>query len=93
METAGAAQIAEERGVPWLALRAVTDGIADALPFDFDAYTDAEGNVNRNQIVLAALTRPWKIPALIQLGGRSARAARNLATFLETLLQERNQTG
>lgn len=87
METAGAARVAQEHGVPWLAVRAITDGVDDTLPFDFNQFSDADGNVNRGRIVLATLTHPWKIPALLRLGQRSSRAAGNLAKFLETFLQ------
>lgn len=86
MESAGAARIAEEHKIPWLAVRAVTDSVNDDLPFDFNALADAQGNVNRRRIVVAALLRPWKIPALIRLGQRSSLAARNLADFLVDFL-------
>ena len=87
METAGAALAAAERGIPWMAIRAVTDGPNDTLPLDFNALADAEGDVDRKRILRATLTHPWKIPALIRLGQRSTLAARNLAIFLETFLK------
>jgi len=87
METYSAAEVAEERGIPWLALRAVTDGADDDLPLDFNALTSPDGSLHRGRIVAATLARPWKIPALLRLGKRSALAAGNLAAFLESLLQ------
>jgi adenosylhomocysteine nucleosidase len=87
METAGAVLAAQEMGVPWLAIRAITDGVNDALPLDFNALSDADGNIDRSRVVCAALARPWKIPALLRLGARSSRAAGNLAVFLEVFLQ------
>lgn len=87
METAGAARVAQQYGVPWLAIRAITDGPDDTMPLDFNALADADGNVHRGRIVLVTLTHPWKIPALIRLGKRSALAANNLALFLEALLK------
>ncbi len=87
METAGAARVAQSRGVPWLAVRAITDGVEDALPLDFNALADADGSVNRGRVVRATLARPWKIPGLIRLGARSARAANNLAAFLAAFLE------
>lgn len=86
METVGAARVAQEWGIPWLAIRAITDGVNDTLPFDFDALTDAHGNPDRNKIILATLLQPWKIPALLRLGQRSTLAAGNLAHFLEAFL-------
>lgn len=87
METAAIARIAHERKVPWLSVRVITDGLNDTLPFDFNALADEDGNVNRGRVVCAALTHPWKIPALIRLGTRSSLAANNLATFLKAFLE------
>lgn len=86
METFAAAQVAQKAGVSWLAIRAVTDGAADDLPFDFNAMMDADGNVSKGRVIASALTHPWTIPALIRLGTRSSLAAKNLARFLEAYL-------
>ena len=87
METYGAVTAAEERGIPWLAVRVITDGAQHELPLDFNAFTAPDGSLNRGRIVAATLARPWKIPAMAQLGKRSKQAAGNLAVFLESLLQ------
>ena len=87
MESAGAVRVAEQAGIPWLSVRAITDGVGDALPFDFNLMAGADGVVARGRVTMAALTHPWKIPALIRLGGRSALAARNLADFLAAFLE------
>lgn len=84
METAGAARAASELRIPWIAVRAVTDGLRDPFPFDFARFEDPRtGDIRRSAVVAAALSRPWLVPALIRLGLRSARAARNLADFVE----------
>lgn len=88
METAGAVAVAEQAGVPWLAVRVATDSVEAALPLDFNALADAEGNVDRGRVIAATLRQPWKIPALIRLGRNSALAAQNLTRFLETYLQQ-----
>ncbi len=85
METAGAAQVAQERGARWLAVRAVSDDLYDTLPFDFNALADAAGNISYGRVIGAALTHPWKIPALIRLGQRSSLAANHLTRFLLAL--------
>jgi adenosylhomocysteine nucleosidase len=87
METLGAARVAQERGVPWLAVRAITDGLYDDMPLDFNRLADAEGNVSRVRVVQTMLVRPWTIPAVLRLGARSGRAARNLAAFIEAFLE------
>ena len=86
METFAAAEVAQEMGVPWLAVRVVTDGADDDMPFDFNAMTGADGNVNKGRVIASALTHPQTIPALIRLGARSSLAAKNLARFLEAYL-------
>jgi adenosylhomocysteine nucleosidase len=86
METYAAAREAEAHGLRWIGVRAVTDGAKDTLPLDFNAFNDANGNPDRGKIVLATLARPHKIPALIRLGSRSAQAAKNLALYLDLLL-------
>lgn len=89
METAGAARASKEAGVPWGAIRAVTDGYDDSLPFDFQKYADSQtGEVNPARLAVAALLHPSRIPALLRLGQRAALAGRNLAAFVETYLRE-----
>ena len=87
METAGAVRVAQERGIPWLAVRAITDGLNDELPLDFNALANPDGSINRGRIIRATLAHPHKIPALIRLGQRSSLAANNLAAFLVAFLQ------
>ncbi len=86
METAGAARIAYEAGIPWIAVRALTDGAHDALPFDFNQFVTPDGQTDRNQVIRAVLKNPLKIPALIQLGMRSSFAAKLLAGFLASYI-------
>ena len=86
METVGAIRAAQELGIPWLAVRAITDPVGESLPLDFNALSNHEGNVSYGKVFLAVLQRPAKIPALIQLGKRSSLAANNLAAFLLALL-------
>ncbi|MCW3051495.1 MAG: Nucleoside phosphorylase [Chthonomonadales bacterium] len=88
METVGAIVAAEQAGLPWLAVRVATDSVEEALPLDFNALADAEGNVDRGRVIAATLTHPWKIPALIRLGKNSSLAAKNLTRFLENYLQQ-----
>jgi adenosylhomocysteine nucleosidase len=86
METADAARVAQSQGIPWLSVRAITDGAEDTLPLDFNAFTDEDGNIDQGRVLRATLLRPWKIPALLRLRARSSLAARNLAAFIESFL-------
>lgn len=87
METYGAAAAAADAGVPWLAIRAITDGSADVFPLPFDRYVDACGEPDRTRIMLAALRSPASIPGLIRLGRCSASAAGNLARAVEATVR------
>jgi adenosylhomocysteine nucleosidase len=87
METAGAACAAVTAGIPWIAIRAITDGLADSFPLPFDRYVDPDGEPDRSRIVLAALTHPRSIPGLVRLGRRSTRAAGNLAVLVEATVR------
>lgn len=87
METIGAVRVAQEYGIPWLAIRAITDAANTGLPLDFNAHMDSKGNISYGKVIKAVLRSPAKIPALIQLGKRSSQAAKNLSSFLTALLR------
>lgn len=87
METMGAVRVAQEHGIPWLAIRAITDAADAGLPLDFNAHMNSKGDISYAKVIKSVLMRPAKIPALIQLGKRSSLAAKNLASFLAALLR------
>jgi nucleoside phosphorylase len=88
METAPAARVASGRRMPWIAIRAITDGPEHAMPVDFLRHLDdTTGEVSRASLARMAATAPWKVPGLVTLGRRAARAAGNLAAFIELLVQ------
>lgn len=86
METVWVADAAARIGVPWIAVRAITDGPTDRLPLDFNALADSEGNVAQNMVLRKALLHPRSIPGLIRLGLRAARGGNLLADFIEAYL-------
>jgi adenosylhomocysteine nucleosidase len=83
MESAAAAGVAEDNGVSWVVIRAITDGAEDDLPLDFTRFSGANGEVNVAKLAASLIINPWRIPGLIRLGKRSALAARNLGAFVE----------
>lgn len=93
METAGAVRAAEAVGIPWLAVRAITDSAQEDMPLDFNTLVDTDGSMDITRIMLAAITHPWKLPGLIQLGKNSSLAASNLATFLAAFLKHMSKCG
>lgn len=87
METFAAVKTAQALGVRCAAIRVISDGVDDALPLDFNAFSNAQGEPDRGKIITHVLLHPRKIPALIKLGARSSKAAKNLATFLEGVIE------
>lgn len=87
METAGAVSVAEEKRIPWIATRVITDAATEDLPLDFNALSDENGNPDRSKIIRAVLRKPTAIPGLVRLGGRSSVGAKQLSEFLVILCQ------
>lgn len=74
METYGAAAAAEEARLPWLAIRAVTDGLDDALPPCLDRAT-ADGQPDTVAIACAAALSPRDLPRLLRIARAASKAA------------------
>lgn len=88
LETAYYVQAAEERGVPWVVLRGVSDGADEPLPSFLNQCRDEGGAVRRSEVVRHAFLHPSVIPELVQLRRRIECCADNLATTVERVLEE-----
>ena len=77
METYGAAEAAEAAGVPWLAIRCVTDGPDDRLPPGLDRIT-ADGHPDAAAIAVAAALRPRSLLRLAATARAASMAALTL---------------
>jgi adenosylhomocysteine nucleosidase len=86
LETAAFARVAAERGLPYVALRAVSDAAEESLPLDFNALRDATGAVDSLRVVLAALRRPSRLLPLWRLRGRINLCSENLARAASALI-------
>lgn len=82
LETAVWARAAGELGVPYLAVRAVSDPAKEALPLDFNRFRDSRGRVRRLAVALHALRHPGMIGELRALDRRVRRCAERLADFV-----------
>lgn len=87
MESAALADVAQAAGVPFLALRAVTDEAHHTLP-DFDRLTDKAGALTPGFGLVHFLTRPADIPRLLRLWPASRKAGRALRDGVATLFDE-----
>jgi adenosylhomocysteine nucleosidase len=85
MEAAAIARLALAHGIPFLCLKAISDGYNDVLP-DFNRFLDRSGQLRMPAFVAHALLRPKYWRSLAGLGANSRRAARNLARELPACL-------
>ncbi len=88
LETAVYARAAGARGIPYLAVRAISDPAEESLPLDFNHFCDRQGRVRRLRVALHALRHPsigWRLQAL---GSRMKLCAERLADEAEDLLAE-----
>ncbi|MDI6769389.1 MAG: hypothetical protein QMD04_06910 [Anaerolineales bacterium] len=86
METAGIARVAAEHRIPLLALRAVSDGPQAPVPFDLEAVTDKDSNLQIGKLIKMALRHPRIILQSIRLSQNVERAAKNAAIALVAVL-------
>ncbi len=84
MESAAVAQIAEQHGLPFLAVRVVVDSAADVLPRAVTAAANSEGHLQIWRLIGALALAPKELPALIRLAQRYRAANRSLATIART---------
>ena len=82
MEAAAVREVAARNGIPFYAVKAVSDTAGETLPLDFNAYRDGDGRFSTGRIGLAALRRPWVIPELMHMRRQASFAAEKLGEFL-----------
>jgi len=85
MESAIIRAICRERGIPSATLRVISDAAEEDLPLDFNRLMDAKGRLRYDRLVVALLKSPGRIRALIRMGLRTRRAAKELAKVLSSL--------
>ena len=88
MEAAGVAEAAQRLGIPWLALKAVVDGVEDPLPEFLAGCTTAHGGLRWQGLLRALVAGGERRGTLRRLRRASQRAAlglrRGLAVALAT---------
>ncbi len=87
MESAAIAQIAARHGLPFAAVRAITDGPDSHLLLDWDRYRDREGRLRTGAAVLGALRTPGGVAEMRLLWYASKKASRALALYLGDFLE------
>jgi adenosylhomocysteine nucleosidase len=77
MESGGAARGSIEAGIPFISIRAISDGLDEDLPVDFDLLMH-EGKMRWGRFIFYFMTHPAKIPPLMRLGRNSKLARERL---------------
>lgn len=85
MESYAIARVAAGAGLPFLALRAVSDEASQPLP-DVAAFLDAAGQLRPGALAAYLLRRPWHVARLAQLGLGARKASTNLARVVLELV-------
>lgn len=86
LESAGVARALAEIDCPAVFARVVVDVLETPLPKEFKRMLAPDGSASLLGIASILVSRPWLLPALVDLGRRSGRAARELANFACTVL-------
>jgi hopanoid-associated phosphorylase len=85
MESHLAARAAKARGVPFAALRVISDGADQALPPAALVAMRPDGSIALGRVLASVLRQPSQIPALIRTGRESEAAFQALARNLAVL--------
>lgn len=86
METYHAAVNAARRSVAFLSMRSISDGLNDAIDFDVEALTSADGHILASKVIRELGRSPRLLASLITAWRRSQRAAPPLAKALRAFL-------
>jgi adenosylhomocysteine nucleosidase len=88
MEAAAIGRLAAMRGIPFYAIKGISDAFDAKLP-DFNPFIAPNGRFRTGKFVLSSLLRPWYWPALVRMGENSGRASQSIAESLLSFLDER----
>jgi adenosylhomocysteine nucleosidase len=87
METFHIARLALKRGVPFFAIRSITDRADEEIPEELFGVCDEEGNFKFTRALGILVKRPALIPGSVRLGSISAGASKNLWQAVKSLIE------
>jgi hypothetical protein len=88
METVGIAQVAAERDIPLLSVRAISDGPHSPIPFNLEEVMDENYNLRIGEIIKTIIGCPKLISQLFRMGRNTAIAAENAAIAMIAVLNQ-----
>jgi adenosylhomocysteine nucleosidase len=86
MEAAAIARLAQMRGIPFYAIKGISDPLDAKLP-DFNPFLAPDGRFQTAKFALYSLLRPWYWPSLARMGENSKRASQSIAESLLKFLE------
>ncbi len=86
METAGIAPVAAEKGIPFLSIRAISDGPRAPVPFDLSEIMDEDANLRVRKALAVLAQHPTILLTISRLMRNSKLAAENAAMVLADAL-------
>jgi adenosylhomocysteine nucleosidase len=87
MESSVIRTVCREFHIPSATIRVISDDATQDLPLDFNALMTSEDRINYLKLLGAVLSRPGRIPKLIEFQQQTLGAARKLGAVLEELLR------
>ena len=79
---------ASRRGVPGIAVRAISDLADEDLPFDMTGVFTEEGRISMPLVLAQVAKHPQSIAAVMKLGQSAKAAATELASFLDRYVEK-----
>jgi adenosylhomocysteine nucleosidase len=76
----------QQRNVPSLALRAISDTATLDFPLDLNRMLSPDGKIDRSRLLAAVVRRPKALPDLVRLTVLSSRAATALSLCLDAYM-------
>jgi adenosylhomocysteine nucleosidase len=83
MESTHVLAAAQNRQVPAVAVRAISDVAEEDLPLDFNKIVDERGHLKVGGLLKEVALHPYRLAPLIRFGQHSRAAAVSLANFLD----------
>jgi len=85
MEAGGIASVAQDRGIPFYCVRAISDLADESFCNDFNAVLGSDGRYRIGRLIGSALMQPHRrFPELLRLKQRCDMAAIRLGDFLDS---------
>jgi adenosylhomocysteine nucleosidase len=85
MEAAAVAKGAEARGLPFTAIKAISDEFGFPMP-SMERFIAADGSFQSGRFALHSAVRPWTWGAVLRLARNSSLASRSLCAKLESVI-------